>query len=326
MAARLNVEPQKLFSALAATVFKDANNEQMLALVVVANQYKLNPFLRQIYAFPDKRGGIVPVVGIDGWTAIVTSQDAFNGTTFQYEDGEDGKPYSCTCKMHVKEREHCVEVTEFYSECFRPTDPWRTMPRRMLRHKAYMQAARLAFGLGGIYDEDEARDVAAGVIIASGGQDVKLDTNAGAGKSKTQAVVEQMQQQNRAPTTTESQSSEQQTPSTDTSAPAAGEQAQANAVLSWEQLAEKGITAVIESDGIAVQNDRGETLRPDGQWSDKYSSWTVQPGGKEQDLLAREMAMKSLATPAPAVAAPQQTQTAQPVPNRTRPRNTPPRA
>ena len=33
------------------------------------------------------------------------------------------------------------------------------MPFRMLRHKAFMQAARIAFSIGGIYDEDEARDV-----------------------------------------------------------------------------------------------------------------------------------------------------------------------
>jgi hypothetical protein len=34
------------------------------------------------------------------------------------------------------------------------------MPARMLRHKALMQGVRVAFGFGGVYDEDEARDVA----------------------------------------------------------------------------------------------------------------------------------------------------------------------
>jgi hypothetical protein len=33
------------------------------------------------------------------------------------------------------------------------------MERRMLRHKSYIQAARYAFGLSGIYDEDEGRDI-----------------------------------------------------------------------------------------------------------------------------------------------------------------------
>jgi hypothetical protein len=33
------------------------------------------------------------------------------------------------------------------------------MPRRMLRHKALMQCGRIAFGLGGITDEEEAGDI-----------------------------------------------------------------------------------------------------------------------------------------------------------------------
>jgi hypothetical protein len=33
------------------------------------------------------------------------------------------------------------------------------MPKRMLRHKAFKECARLAFGFAGVYDEDEARDI-----------------------------------------------------------------------------------------------------------------------------------------------------------------------
>ena len=33
------------------------------------------------------------------------------------------------------------------------------MPRRMLRNKVIVQAIRVAFGIGGIYDEDEATDI-----------------------------------------------------------------------------------------------------------------------------------------------------------------------
>ena len=33
------------------------------------------------------------------------------------------------------------------------------MPRRMLRHKAFMQAGRYAFGISGIMDQDEANDI-----------------------------------------------------------------------------------------------------------------------------------------------------------------------
>jgi hypothetical protein len=36
---------------------------------------------------------------------------------------------------------------------------WLSHPRRMLRHKALVQCARVAFGLAGLHDPDEARRV-----------------------------------------------------------------------------------------------------------------------------------------------------------------------
>ena len=160
MAERLNLEPTKLFETLKATVFKGASNEEMAALVVVSNEYHLNPLLRELYAFPAKGGGIVPLIPLDGWTKIVNRQPAFDGVKFHWDfDAETNKPIACTCTMWVKGRREPVEVTEFLDECSRATEPWTKMPRRMLRHKAFIQAARLAFGLSGLVDEDEAPDV-----------------------------------------------------------------------------------------------------------------------------------------------------------------------
>ncbi|WP_414836262.1 recombinase RecT, partial [Escherichia coli] len=39
------------------------------------------------------------------------------------------------------------------------TGPWQSHPKRMLRHKAMIQCARLAFGFAGIYDKDEAERI-----------------------------------------------------------------------------------------------------------------------------------------------------------------------
>lgn len=155
---RYSVEPAKLLDTLKATVFKNASNEQLMALCIVANEFKLNPFLKQIYAFPDKGGGIIPVVGVDGWIALINSQPGLNGIEFIMEDDANGKPYSVTCVIHVKGREYPCKVTEYLSECARNTDPWNKSPRRMLRHRALIQCGRVAFGLAGIKDEDEAAE------------------------------------------------------------------------------------------------------------------------------------------------------------------------
>jgi phage recombination protein Bet len=159
MASRLGADPVKLLDTLKATVFKGASNEELLSLIVVSNVHGLNPLARQIYAFPGKGGGITPVVSVDGWLHIINSQPQFDGIEFTYEDDSDGKPVSCTAIVHRKDRSHPTKVTEYFAECAGPTEPWRKMPRRMLRHKAVKEAARVAFGISGVTDEDEARDI-----------------------------------------------------------------------------------------------------------------------------------------------------------------------
>lgn len=159
LAARLEMgDGSGLIETLKATAFKgQVSDAQMTALMVVANQYGLNPWTKEIYAFPDKNNGIVPVVGVDGWARIINSHPQFDGMEFAQDDE------SCTCIMYRKDRAHAIKVTEYLSECRRAnTGPWQSHPKRMLRHKAMIQGARLAFGFGGIYDQDEAEVIAAG--------------------------------------------------------------------------------------------------------------------------------------------------------------------
>lgn len=154
MASRVNVEPAKLLNTLKNTVFSKASDDELLALVVVANEYGLNPFTKEIYAFPGKGGGIVPVISIDGWVTMVNNHPQMDGVEFK-EHHEDGKLISVTCLIYRKDRSKPVEVTEYLSECKRNTEPWK-MEHRMLRHKALKECARYAFGFSGVTDEDEA--------------------------------------------------------------------------------------------------------------------------------------------------------------------------
>ena len=157
LASRLEMgDGTGLIDTLKATAFKgQVSDAQMTALMVVANQYGLNPWTKEIYAFPDKNNGIVPVVGVDGWSRIINGNPEFDGMEFE-QDNE-----SCTCIIYRKDRRHPIKVTEYMSECRRANvGPWQSHPKRMLRHKAMIQCARLAFGFGGIYDQDEAERIA----------------------------------------------------------------------------------------------------------------------------------------------------------------------
>lgn len=155
LATKLNMgDGSGLVDTLKATAFKgQVSDAQMTALLIVANQYGLNPWTKEIYAFPDKNNGIVPVVGVDGWARIINSNSQFDGMDFVQDDA------SCTCVIYRKDRSHPIKVTEYISECKRGAVPWQTHPKRMLRHKSMIQCARIAFGFGGIYDQDEAERI-----------------------------------------------------------------------------------------------------------------------------------------------------------------------
>jgi phage recombination protein Bet len=191
LAAKLDMgdDGSDLIETLKATAFKgEVTNAQMTALMVVANQYGLNPWTKEIYAFPDKSNGIVPVVGVDGWARIINDNPQFDGMEFAQSDemvrmpgANSDAPAWIECAMYRKDRTRPVVIREYLDEAYREPfkgkfgpviGPWQTHPKRFLRHKAMIQCARMAFGYGGIYDQDEAeriveKDMGAAEVVSS---------------------------------------------------------------------------------------------------------------------------------------------------------------
>ena len=159
MAKRLSIEPQELNDIVVKTIMPgkvQVSNEQFVSFMAVANEYKLNPLVKEIYAFPAKGGGIQPIVSIDGWLKIITNHPDFDGMEFKDNLDDKGKLISITCSIHRKSMNRPITATEYLDECIRPTDPWKQWPRRMLRHKATIQCGRYAFSISGIIEPDEA--------------------------------------------------------------------------------------------------------------------------------------------------------------------------
>ena len=159
MAGRLNVDADSLLSTLKGTVCKGCSDAEMMTFAIVANEYQLNPFTKQLYAFPAKGGGIVPVVSVDGWISMANNHPQMDGIEFEDVHDQSGNLVSIACSIFRKDRSRPIRVMEYLDECKRPTDPWK-MPHRMLRHKALIQCSRVAFGFSGLHDEDEADDIA----------------------------------------------------------------------------------------------------------------------------------------------------------------------
>lgn len=156
IAQRLQISQKQLVATLKATVFKGCNNdEEFAALIVVSNEYQLNPLLKEIYAFPQKGGGIVPMVSIDGWIKLMNMHPQFDGIEFEALPDANGKLLAIEATIWRKDRTRPVKVTEYLDECKRNTDPWNKSPARMLRHRALIQCARVAFGFSGIGEPDD---------------------------------------------------------------------------------------------------------------------------------------------------------------------------
>jgi phage recombination protein Bet len=131
-------------------------------LLLIAERLRLDPLNNEIYAtevMPDsgKKPRIVYVVGVDGWSKIINSHPQFDGMKFvESALGDDELPLYIECTIFRKDRKVATSVREYMYEAHTSHGAWLTHPRRMLRHKAMVQCARICFGLSCIYEPDEA--------------------------------------------------------------------------------------------------------------------------------------------------------------------------
>lgn len=169
MAEHFGVSPKGLYTTLAKTCFRKPDgsaptNEEMMSLLIISEKAGLNPMLGQIYAFPGKNGGIVPIVGVNGLREIATANPEYSGVRFEYSErvvSVAGVECNESIRCFVKRRRPDGYVFEsegiaFFTEKFRPTEPWKNQPRHMLSNKALIQALKNTFpALSSLYDEDE---------------------------------------------------------------------------------------------------------------------------------------------------------------------------
>ena len=126
-------------------------------LLAACLRYNLSPTGREIFLVPDHTAGApLLVVGVDGWSRVLNEHKQFAGMKFR-ESIEliDGIPAWIECTIHRRDRRVATAVREYLCEVRGTTTAWITHPRRMLRHKAMVQCARITFGMGDIVDPDE---------------------------------------------------------------------------------------------------------------------------------------------------------------------------
>lgn len=159
MSLEYGLEPDKFVDIVKATVMPSnvqVSVAHIAAFLQVAHAYKLNPFFKEIYAFPSKSGGIQPIVSVDGWLAIANRDPRFDGYEYQELRDDKGTLEGGQITIYLKDRQRPFVHREWFSECKRNTDPWNNMPRRMMENRTTVQGLRRALGIHGIMDQDEA--------------------------------------------------------------------------------------------------------------------------------------------------------------------------
>ena len=143
-------------------------------LLLAAERMGLDPAGGEIYALPrpeQAQGGqdgqgrrtltqppALLVLSVDGWCRVINAHPQFDGMSFlESEANQDGLPEYIECSVYRKDRRAVTRVREYMCEANTGAGAWLTHPRRMLRHRAMVQCARVCFGLGGLLEHEEAQ-------------------------------------------------------------------------------------------------------------------------------------------------------------------------
>lgn len=128
-------------------------------LMHMADKYKLDPLVRQIWAVKYKDAPAAIFCGRDGFLEIAHRSGQFNGM----ESGTrmEGDEMIGWCKVWRKDMEHPFYVEVYLKEYQKPIPYsgkpglWQTMPRVMIQKVAESSALRRAFSVSGLYCPEE---------------------------------------------------------------------------------------------------------------------------------------------------------------------------
>lgn len=158
----LGIEKGMMLDTIKAQCFKgkrpdEVSDEQLAAFCSVASSLELNPLLPgMLYAYPERNGGITPIVGPDGTFKKLSEM---KGVTYECEVFPEDvtlPPTHATARIYTAE---CGERPHTYTAIFKEwavsNNPnWNTRPRHMLWLRAIKQCARQVIH-GMPMDEDE---------------------------------------------------------------------------------------------------------------------------------------------------------------------------
>jgi hypothetical protein len=123
----------------------EVTQETCLRLIA---EYRLNPRADEIDLVQFEEGRWQVFITVNGWAKLINAHPAFCGIEFsEASELHQGVPIWMGCTIYRTDRIKPVVIREYFTEMKTEHAAWQQMPRRMLRHRAMQQCARLAFGI-----------------------------------------------------------------------------------------------------------------------------------------------------------------------------------
>ena len=118
-----------------------------IQLLRLASKYQLDPLSDEVNLLETKEG-YLPFITIDGWAKLINQHPQYAGMSLR-DSTEliDGIPAWMECTIYRNDRILPIVIKEYLEEVRTDHPSWQQMPRRMLRHRAIQQCARLALGI-----------------------------------------------------------------------------------------------------------------------------------------------------------------------------------
>ena len=123
----------------------EVSQETCLRLIA---EYRLNPRADEIDLVQFEKGRWQVFITVNGWAKLINAHPAFCGIEFsEASELHQGVPIWMGCTIYRTDRIKPIVIREYFTEMKTEHAAWQQMPRRMLRHRAMQQCARLAFGI-----------------------------------------------------------------------------------------------------------------------------------------------------------------------------------
>lgn len=173
LAVDLGVDVEQVFDVIRHNIISvpkgdaPATNGEVFHVMSVMDRYKLDPFVRQIYAFRHK-GKLCVMVGYDGWVSMAHRTPGFQGVTYEYPKGvdalvksADGKAESWPLVIATAQSSDRLPTTRpcFFREWYVPQAQtpgcWQKQPTHRHLQKAFTMVVREHCGIVGLMDETD---------------------------------------------------------------------------------------------------------------------------------------------------------------------------